>query len=292
MEVFEMAWAKVNLFLTVHGPRDDGFHDLTSLVVQCAFGDRISASWRDGNTDELEITGDPELEASADNLVLQAARVFREHTGEKGRFSFRLEKRIPVGAGLGGGSSDAMAALRAMERVSGRVLTMDERLGLGALLGSDCALFATEHPKIIRGRGELVEDLDPALSARLSGCRLVVFKPPFGISTAWAYRALRKDVDSYIGADVAVARLEAFRRGGPVEHLLVNSFQTVACRKFLALRVALEEAAERFDGAALMSGSGSASFVLPRQGADVEGFRAWIQEQFGPEGFFIETFVL
>ncbi len=292
MEINETAPAKVNLLLAVHGPRDDGFHDLTSLVVQSEFGDRLFIAESRGEEDSLSIEGDIRMEADAGNLVLRAARAFREKTGSRCRFAIRLEKSIPIGAGLGGGSSDAMAALRGMERITGVELGENRRLEIGASLGSDCNLFVDPAPKVIRGRGEILERLGDGEAARLSGRRLILLKPPLAIPTGWAYGALRANREAYISSEVAEERLEAFRSGGGVECLLTNSFEAVALRKFLGLRIMVEEARRFLGVAVLMSGSGSAVFALPGETIRAECFRDWIEEQFAGEGFFIETRVL
>ena len=128
--------AKVNLMLSVHGPREDGFHELTSVVVPLAFGDELRV--RCADVDSLECT-DASLPTGSENLVLLAAEAFRRYSGSSLYFSFFLEKRIPVGAGLGGGSGNAAVALQAMNQLAGNPLEGDVLVELAAELGSDCA---------------------------------------------------------------------------------------------------------------------------------------------------------
>ncbi|MEM8867990.1 MAG: 4-(cytidine 5'-diphospho)-2-C-methyl-D-erythritol kinase, partial [Verrucomicrobiota bacterium] len=125
--------AKVNLCLSVHGKRDDGFHALSSVVAALEFGDVLSVRCAAGDALECE---DPEVPLGPENLILKAAAAFRARLGREEGFHFRLEKRIPMGAGLGGGSSNAALALRGMNSLLGDPLTKDELRELAAAIGS------------------------------------------------------------------------------------------------------------------------------------------------------------
>src|SRR5690606_36589432 len=124
---------------------------------------------------------------------------------------FLLEKRVPMGAGLGGGSSNAAAALRGLNALAGERLTATELGEVAAGVGRDCALFLYEGPVVMRGRGEVVELLGERAVRRLRGRRVFVFKPAFGISTAWAYgRMVAGAPGSYFSGEAAEARLAAW----------------------------------------------------------------------------------
>lgn len=283
--------AKLNLFLAVTGRRPDGFHDLVSLVVTLDFGDtlRVEPAERMGLSCD-----DPAVPADATNLVLKAARAFAEVSGWKGGARFTLEKRVPAGAGLGGGSSDAAAALLALNRMAGAGFALNaSRLAeVAATVGSDCPLFLAGGPSVMRGRGERLEALPARAVARLAGRRVLVFKPGFGIATPWAYGRLAAGAPaSYLPAAEAEARLKAWidDNGAPAERLLFNSMEPPAFRKFPALPLLLEELRGEFGVAAGMSGSGSACFALLPEGADAGPATARVRRAWGASVFVREA---
>ncbi|MET0263309.1 MAG: 4-(cytidine 5'-diphospho)-2-C-methyl-D-erythritol kinase, partial [Rariglobus sp.] len=147
--------AKLNLFLAITGRRTDGFHDLVSVVTPVEFGDTLTVERRD--TGFTLTCDEPTLEIDESNLVLRAARAFATATNGTGGAHFFLAKRIPMGAGLGGGSSNATMALRALNELSGGALDEAGLARVAAQLGSDCALFLKSEPVVMRGRGEEVQ---------------------------------------------------------------------------------------------------------------------------------------
>ncbi len=286
--------AKLNLFLAITGRRPDGFHDLVSVVAQLDFGDTLHAEAADG----FALTcSDPEVPGDASNLVLKAARAFAAATGWTGGARFTLEKRVPVGAGLGGGSSDAVAALRALNRLAGPLHTLPaSRLAdLAAQLGSDCPLFLADGPVVMRGRGERLEPLLEAAARRLRGRRVLVFKPAFGIATPWAYAQLAAMAPAgYLPAEQAEARLAGWVRaeGAPAEELLFNNMEPPAFAKFLALPVLLAQLQRDFGLSARMSGSGSACFALLDAATPAAPIVAAIREAWGASAFVEEARLL
>ncbi len=283
--------AKLNLFLAVTGRRADGFHDLVSVVVTLAHGDTLRAE----PAPELALTcDDPEVPLGEGNLVLKAARAFAGATGWSGGVRFALEKRIPAGAGLGGGSSDAVAALRALNRLAGpeRGLAPEELRAVAAGLGSDCPLFLAGGPLVMRGRGERVELLPEEAVRRLRGRRVLVFKPGFGISTPWAYGRLAAGAPgSYLPAADAEARLAAWlgSSGAAAEDLLFNSMEPPAFTKFVALPVLLERLRGEFGLQPRMSGSGSACYAFLPDGLEAGRVAARVREAWGGAAFVVET---
>ena len=196
--VVRVAPAKVNLTLAVLGTRPDGFHDLHSVFVPLDLADRLSvAVLPPGAVDTLHVDGfDPG--PAADNLVLRAIRAAREAAHPAwGRpeppppLAARLEKRIPVAAGLAGGSSDAAAALDAALEAWGVDLDAATRHRVAASLGSDVPFFAIGGPALIEGRGERLTALGWLRDADSSHDRpgLLLVTPSCGVSTPAAYRA-------------------------------------------------------------------------------------------------------
>jgi 4-diphosphocytidyl-2-C-methyl-D-erythritol kinase len=286
--------AKLNLFLAVTGRRADGFHDLVSLAAPLEFGDVLRAEPAEGF--HLACTG-LAAPADGDNLVIRAAGAFRAASGWRGGARFTLEKRIPMGAGLGGGSSNAVAALRALNALAGDPLGEAALADVAASLGSDCPLFLHGGPVVVRGRGERVEPVPAAVAAgRLAGRSVLVFKPDFPIPTAWAYGRLaetaRKGGGGYLPASEAEARLAAWMADAdaPVESLLFNSMEAAAFGKFLALPALLDRLAGPLGAAVRMSGSGSACFAILGEGSPPAGrIVEAVRDAWGTSAFVVET---
>ncbi|HLP24423.1 MAG TPA: 4-(cytidine 5'-diphospho)-2-C-methyl-D-erythritol kinase [Acidobacteriota bacterium] len=278
--------AKINLFLAVTDRRTDGFHDLVSVVAPLEFGDELVTE--DGGP-RTEGAGHFTLACDAadvpldeTNLILKAAKLFAAATGWDGRAHFRLTKRIPMGAGLGGGSSNAVAALRALNQLAGGRASEAKLEAMAAQLGSDCVLFLRDAPVVMRGRGERVETLPAAATARVRGRRVLVFKPSFGISTPWAYGRMIARGGDYVAAVDAEARLAAWTAGdAPAEELLFNNMEPAAFEKFVALPVLLQKLREEFGLVSRMSGSGSACFALLRDDQPADPIVACIRAAWG-----------
>ncbi len=307
--------AKLNLFLAITGRRSDGFHDLVSVVTQVEFGDTLQIELKPEGAEGPRFAlscDDATVPLDGSNLILKAAEAFGSAAKERwsGGAKFFLTKRVPMGAGLGGGSSDAAATLRGLNALTGTPLTPEQLLEIATGLGSDCPLFLQSGPVVMRGRGEKVEALSAEATARLRGRRVVIFKPAFGISTPWAYgrmvardRELREspgkrrgipaaneDPRIYLPPTEAEARLAEWLGGkAPAEALLYNNMERVAFEKFLALPVMLERLERKFGLTGRMSGSGSACFALLPEDAPVEAIMETIRADAGPTVFAIET---
>lgn len=292
MPVSVFAPAKLNLFLAITGRRPDGFHDLVSLVAPLDFGDTLRA---EPAAEYSLICDNAEVPCDETNLVLKAARAFDRATANRAprvpqRAKFMLEKRIPMGAGLGGGSSDGVAALRALNQLAEETgkLSAPELAAAAAELGSDCPLFLHGGPVILRGRGERVEPLPASVARRLSGQRVLVFKPDFPVATAWAYGQLAA-AGSYLPAADAEARLAAWVNdsAAPIDALLFNNMESAAFSKFIALPVLLDRLRQEFGLAPRMSGSGSACFAFLRDDTDVAAVTAAIRSAWGESAFVV-----
>lgn len=295
--------AKINLLLAVTGRRADGFHDLVSVVAPLDFGDEVSAEetgvrsqgpvGRIQNSERGKFTlacDDPAVPMDGTNLILKAAAAFAAATGWTGGANFRLTKRIPLGAGLGGGSSNAVAALRALNQLSGGLLDNVRLSEVAATLGSDCALFVQNAPVVMRGRGERVEKLPELAMRRLQGRRVVLFKPSFGISTPWAYGQMIARATDYISAREAEARLTAWVNGAAAaEDLCGNNMEPATFAKYPALPVLHEKIREDFGLESRLSGSGSACFVLLAEDRAAGPVIACIRESWGPTAFVQEA---
>jgi 4-diphosphocytidyl-2-C-methyl-D-erythritol kinase len=241
--------AKVNLTLRVLGRREDGFHDIETLIVPIGLADKLT----------METAGewsfscdDPTVPGDESNLVVRAARLFFQQTGLKPAVRVHLMKAIPHGAGLGGGSSDAAATLRMLDEFHGTHLAREVLMRLAAELGSDVPVFVEGKPAWCRGRGEIVETADFA-----EKLPLLLLKPEFGVPTPWAYKHWKDSRPlegvRYEAQEFSWGRLE-------------NDLERPVFEKYLVLAAMKEWLREQPESAgALMSGSGSTMFALLRE---------------------------
>lgn len=247
--------AKVNLTLAVHGKRPDGFHELESWVVTVGWFDALE--FRPARRLTLDVrTPRPNVPTGPSNLVCQAAEALAEAAGRAPAVSIVLEKRLPVGAGLGGGSSDAAATLLGLNALWNLQWPIERLSPIAARLGADVPLFLECGPALIRGRGEKVE---PAAGAWEGWLVLVV--PSYGVSTASVYRL-------WSGSPARPPLCEApFRRERPhdaaeLARHLFNDLEAAAfaCEPRLErLHAALDDLEGR---PVRMTGSGSALFAV------------------------------
>jgi 4-diphosphocytidyl-2-C-methyl-D-erythritol kinase len=207
---------------------------------------------------------------------------------------FVLEKRVPPQSGLGGGSSNAVAALRGLERVATRPLGDDSLRNLAVGLGSDCALFLSDGPVIMRGRGERIEPLQAAAVTRLRECDLLVCRPTVGVETAWAYGKLAAGAPgSYLAAADAESRFAAWVNGGNANDALsFNSFESVVFGKFVAYPVLGRRLAARHGLLLRLSGSGSACFAWLWPDTDWVAVVGDVRDAFGSDCLIERTRVL
>ncbi|MFO7676118.1 MAG: 4-(cytidine 5'-diphospho)-2-C-methyl-D-erythritol kinase [bacterium] len=254
------ARAKVNLGLWVGPRRPDGYHDIVSVVAPLELADTVSV--RTAARGLTVRTDDPALPADEENLAGRAARAFLDAVGSRAGCRVRIRKRIPVGAGLGGGSADAAAVLAGLNRLHGRPLAGRELRALGARVGSDVPALLAGRACAVRGRGERVRPV------RLPRLRLILHLPGFGVSTAWAYRrldALRRDGRALTGPPVSPKMIALSLRGQEPDRvacLLANSFEPVVFRRYPALGRARAALLRHGCSAASLSGSGSTVYGL------------------------------
>lgn len=189
MVVEEKAYAKINLFLDVLGKRKDGYHDIRSVMHAVDLFDEVilDFSFADYACVTLKVEGEESLGDPMQNLAYLAAERFMDKTDFTAAVMITLKKKIPAGAGLGGGSSDAAAVLRAMNLAAGKPLSLDALLELGAELGSDVPFCILGGTRLCTGRGEKMQDFP----LDTSGLSFVIAKPKKqSVATPAAYRAL------------------------------------------------------------------------------------------------------
>jgi len=250
--------AKLNLFLEVLGRRADGYHELDTVMQAVDLYDELLVTPLDGEGVWLSCS-EPSLPTDEGNVVVRAALALRERTGCRRGARVALTKRIPMQAGLGGGSSDAAGTLVGLNAAWGLGLTARELGEVAAAVGSDVAFFLGGGTARCTGRGERVEPLDVK-----GGFHYVLVCPPFGVSTREAYGRLGALTSGRASASILLGSLAA----GSIEEAGLGLFNRLEDATF-ALRPELRAVKERmahtgvFAGVC-MTGSGSGIFGLCR----------------------------
>jgi len=279
MQVERDSPCKVNFILNILGKRADGFHELETILQPIRCFDYLNVK-RAGIGVELNCS-DPALATDATNLVHRAAIAFKERAQITDGVQIYLEKRIPMAAGLGGGSSNAANTLLALYELFDHPISAPELEELATRLGSDVPFFLQNRPALGLGRGERVTSLEPF--AAIAGMHIVLIHPGFGISTPWAYRALARFPAALKGEP---GRAEALAKslsvsGGLTEARgdFYNSLEAPALFKFPVLKLYQEFFLENGAEVSLMSGSGSTTFAIFASVARAEN----ALERFGSE---------
>ena len=282
------AHAKLNLSLAITGRRADGFHELISLVAPIGLADTLTLDV--GRP--LGLTcDDASLPVDGSNLVLKAAAAYVKRRPSAPTGHFHLIKKVPHGAGLGGGSSDAAAALRLLDQASGDPIGLEVLETLAAEVGSDCPFFVRGQAAVMRGRGERLEILPLAARAALAGRKVVLVKPPFGVPTPEAYALLAK-AGKYRPAAQAEAELAAWIAQPAADpSVLGNDLAAPVFAKYLALPVGLESFRRATGVNWQMTGSGSACFAFVSDGFDHARLRADVRRAWGPGAWVEETVI-
>jgi len=250
-----LAPAKINLSLKILGRRDDGFHEIETLISPISLADKIDiepqSRWIDFSCD------DPTVPSGDENLVVRATKTFLEKTKITSGVGIKLQKQIPHGAGLGGGSSDAASVLVALNKLFEAKLSREELAKLGSTIGSDVAFFLFESAAFCKGRGEIVNPT--TLKRKLS---ILLLKPGFSVLSGWAYSRWQ-DSKEIPGISYQPQNFD--------DQSFVNDLERPVFEKFVflaQLKTWLLKQAEV--GAGLMSGSGSTVFAVLRENADVD----------------------
>lgn len=274
--VHEKAYAKLNISLDVGKRREDGFHEMTMVMQSISLADAVTVTLNDTGKVRAR-TNLPFIPGDERNLAVKAALCYLEAIGRQGQGALiEIQKAVPVGAGMGGGSSDAAAVLRAMNALFDHALSTAELEQLSCSVGSDVAFCVAGGTALATGRGEKLEAL-PALP----DCAFVVCKPEFSISTPELFRKLdqmplRRHPDT-------AGLMAAIREGqlGQVCRRMYNVFEDVDDRR---MRTVADIKSRLLDAGALgavMTGTGSAVFGVFAPGQALEGVCAPLRREYG-----------
>jgi 4-diphosphocytidyl-2-C-methyl-D-erythritol kinase len=262
--------AKINLSFEIKDRREDGFHEIETLMAPISLSDRLTIE-RGKTMGGIQFScDDSSLSNGEENLVVQAARLFQKATKIGAGVEIALEKKIPHGAGLGGGSSDAATTLLGLNELFETRLDQKALIELGAQIGSDVPFFTVGSAAMCRGRGQIVE---PAkLPTRF---KLLLVKPDFGVPTPWAYERW-KNSRGLPGVNYASQAFSDVR--------FVNDLERPVFEKFVLLGYIKTWLRLQPDvGAALLSGSGSTVFAVLRDGANRDQLAERIRAEVDPK---------
>lgn len=260
--------AKVNLFLRIQGKRPDGYHELLTEMVMISLSDRLDVCKKDSNAgDSLTLSGRPVDGDLSENLVLRAVHLFRDAVISKSgsrkkttsAFHLNLEKKIPVGAGLGGGSSNAAGTLWAINCLEDFPLSEEDLLKISEGLGSDVPFFLGKTHAVAYGRGEKLHPLPP-LPVR----QVLVWNPEIALSTAEVYRRLQAPSLVPLTDSETLHRINSLlskaERQNDLEPVAVALHPVVGAAKRMLVSAGASEA--------LMSGSGPSVFAFFEKSVD------------------------
>jgi 4-diphosphocytidyl-2-C-methyl-D-erythritol kinase len=280
MHLEKHSGCKVNLLLNILARRDDGFHALETVMHPVSVYDRLIITTAEKGIHL--ICNDPILPTDSRNLVYQAAARYLEAANIETGVSLNLEKRIPLSAGLGGGSANAATTLLGLNEIFDSPLAPAHLQKLAAALGSDVPFFLQTNPALATGRGEQIQPLEPFVA--LQGAYLLLIHPGFGISTAWSYGQLPRFPSALHGKPGRAQKLISILEEPNLQNVgaaLYNSLESPAFEKYPLLALFKEFFLEHGAEAALMSGSGSSIFAIARNKSKAEDLGEKFKARFG-----------
>lgn len=248
------AYAKINLGLHVLGKRPDGYHTIETVFRLVNLYDEIEILQNE--TGIHFTTNSPDLSNDSSNLCVQAANLLRDLTGSHTGVEITLTKRIPIGAGLGGGSSDAAAVIKGLTKLWSLDISRDELQTVCATLGSDVPFFFTGMTAFATGRGEILESFDLRIPYTI-----LLVTPKIHISTAWAYSQLHPNPGAK-RPDLRAVLEEGMGNPQRLQNDLSNDFEEPVFKHYPGIATIKAMLLSEGAACALMSGSGSSVFGL------------------------------
>lgn len=274
--------AKINLTLDILGKRPDGYHEVSMVMQSVSLHDTLQL---ERIPEGIELSIDvPWLEADETNLAYRAAAKILAYGRVSGGVRIQLQKRIPMAAGLAGGSADAAAVLRGVNELYGLNLSLDELCSLAAQLGSDIPFCLCGGTMLATGRGEVLKRLPP-----VPAFWVVLAKPPISVSTAWAYQHYDAEGAERHPDNEAMCRAIAAGSREELAPLLCNVLESVTIKQYPVIAAYKEKMLQQGAMVSMMSGSGPAVFGLLGTRAAAERLAAVLREQTDADVFVCHT---
>jgi 4-diphosphocytidyl-2-C-methyl-D-erythritol kinase len=280
MTLQKKSHCKVNLLLNILGKRADGFHELETVMQPVNFFDELFFE-RGGNGIQLSCS-DKSLPTDSKNLVFRAAENFLAASKIRDGVKIHLEKKIPLAAGLGGGSGNAATTLLALNELFDSPLASEKLFEIATALGSDVPFFLQNKPALATGRGEKIQPLEHFSALR--GKAFLLIHPGFGISTPWAYQNLARFPKALSGEKGRAVKLISLLQTSDLQTAaceFYNSLEAPALEKFPILGLFQEFLRANGALAALMSGSGSTTFAIAENISAAETLLEKFKSKFG-----------
>ena len=275
--------AKINLTLDILGKRPDGFHEVAMVMQSIGLHDTLTMEKTDGEI-ALSINV-PWLKADEKNLAWRAAELVRQEYGLKGGVRIDLVKRIPIAAGLAGGSADAAAVLKGMNELYNLQMSEARLCELGAKLGSDIPFCLMGGTMLATGRGEVLTRL-----ADMPETWVVLAKPRISVSTAWAYQNYDEQGAEKHPDNEAIKKAIARGNRKAVAGLLCNVLESVTIKKYDVIADYKQMMLDKGAMASMMSGSGPTVFGLARNREQAEAIANVLRQNTNADVFVTRTF--
>ncbi|SDZ78231.1 4-(cytidine 5'-diphospho)-2-C-methyl-D-erythritol kinase [Selenomonas ruminantium] len=275
--------AKINLTLDILGKRPDGFHEVAMVMQSIGLHDTLTMEKTDGEI-ALSINV-PWLKADEKNLAWRAAELVRQEYGLTGGVRMELTKRIPIAAGLAGGSADAAAVLKGMNELYNLQMSEARLCELGAKLGSDIPFCLKGGTMLATGRGEVLTRL-----ADMPETWVVLAKPRISVSTAWAYQNYDEQGAERHPDNEAIKKAIARGNRKAVAGLLCNVLESVTIKKYDVIADYKQMMLDKGAMASMMSGSGPTVFGLARNREQAEAIANVLRQNTNADVFVTRTF--
>ncbi len=282
--------AKINLFLAITGLQNNGYRKIVSVVDQVNFGDILSATEIKTGNEDILVSNSVEIPHDENNLILKAAKAYRHRNKRFNKsIHFELDKKIPVGSGLGGGSSNAVATLTLLNKFSDCPVDIADLVEIAESIGSDCPLFFNSNATIVRGRGEIINPLPTNTIRSLSSNCIIIFKPNFEIETSWAYSHFQTN-SNFDEHSIVESKLQAWLNNEiTLDEFCYNRFEKEIFKKYLALPALFDEIKKLTGIRCHMSGSGSACFAFYETDTESKTLTDIIKDCLGDDAFICQT---
>lgn len=275
----------MNLYLRVLGRRDDGYHLIDTLMVPVSLYDEVEISMlrsRGLGRSHVTVACDhPMVPGGERNLAYRAAALLLKEKGIRRSVHIHIRKRIPVGGGLGGGSSDAAATLKGLDRLLHLRCKQREMLSLASILGADVPFFLSGRPARARGIGQLLNPIDT-----LPRLWLVILYPGFAVQTRWVYQNLPEKLTKGIKNTSINSFMEDSEA---IRHLLINDLERVTIARYPRVGFLKERLVQEGAVGALMSGSGSSVFGIFRGGQGAREALQHLRQEEGVQAFLVRS---
>ncbi len=278
--------AKINLFLAVMGKRDDGYHELCSVLGKLSIADSLEIRRKNGERGiKIKCPKYKDLETE-NNLACIAVKKWLLKRGEDWAVDLILHKQLPPMSGLGGGSSDAVSALLAMNELGDEKLSRKEIIKMAAEIGSDCPSFLENGLCMAEGRGEMVRTINHSAAHNLIGQKVLLFRPNIGLSTPDVFQRLSQ-TNKFSSVEWVHTRLGMWEKQKiSITEFLHNDLESAVFYKHRYFSAIFEKIKKTFGLAPRMSGSGSCCFVLiPDEFERVAALESLIYQAWGDDSW-------